>query len=154
MKHNIIENITKTVIKKINEEITSNRDTHRSTYYTTLLDCPRFVHAYHLEMKKHSYHVELDELYKELPELVDILIENEQGNYGLVKGLRSLEFNRNYDMSDGNPDPIKYLEELKKFIMVGRKVIYDPEKDSAFYSDIDNLISTIDGTLYKLKHLP
>ena len=49
-------------------------------------------------------------------------------------------------------DPVNYLKKLKKFIKDGRKELIK-EEDTEIWSDIDEILSIIDSTLYKLQEL-
>ena len=44
----------------------------------------------HLKTSKYAAHMALDEYYKEMPELVDTLIENYQGIYGKVDDYKNI----------------------------------------------------------------
>lgn len=97
----------------------------------------------HLKTDKYSNHMALDEFYKEMPELVDTLIEDYMGINGKVE-----------DYKNVLPDDmgtIEYLEALKNIVRKGRKELLDGK--SELESDCDAILSQIDSTLYKLKEL-
>lgn len=97
----------------------------------------------HLKTDKYSNHMALDEFYKEMPELVDTLIENYMGINGKVE-----------DYKNVLPDDmgtIEYLEALKEIVRKGRKELLGDK--SELESDCDAILSQIDSTLYKLKEL-
>ena len=85
----------------------------------------------------------LDEFYKEMPELVDSLIEDWMGVHGKVK-----EFKNLLDGSD-KMSAIDYLNKLKKIANDGRSLMKEKELEA----DLDDICSQIDSTLYKLKEL-
>lgn len=84
----------------------------------------------------------LDEFYKEMPELVDTLIENYIGIHGKVESYTNI-------MQD-NLDAVEYLTELRDMVINGRNEYC---QESELQSDIDSILSQIDRTLYKLKEL-
>lgn len=99
----------------------------------------------HLKTDKYSAHIALNDFYEDIVELVDSLIEEYQGKYGVVKDLKNI-------MTSEKLGAIKYLEELHELAASGRAELID-EKDSELQSDIDAILSLIDSTLYKLKEL-
>ena len=98
----------------------------------------------HLKTDKYSAHMALDEFYKEMPELVDTLIENYMGEFGKVDDYKNL-------FKEDEIGAIKYLEELKEMVRDGREKFL--EGKSELESDCDAILSQIDSTLYKLKEL-
>lgn len=96
----------------------------------------------HLKTDKYSSHMALDEFYKEMPELVDTLIENYMGVYGKLDSYKNV-------LTSDDMSTIDYLEQLKDMVASGRKLM----KESELKSDMDDILSLIDSTLYKLKEL-
>lgn len=96
----------------------------------------------HLKTDKYSSHMALDEFYKEMPELVDTLIENYMGIYGKLDSYKNI-------LTSDNMDTIEYLKQLKDIVVSGQKLM----KESELKSDMDDILSLIDSTLYKLKEL-
>jgi hypothetical protein len=98
----------------------------------------------HLQTNKYSAHMALDEFYKEMPEKVDALIEAWQADNDIVDDYENI--------IDGESiDAIGYLEELKQIVKDGRKEFF--KDNSELESLTDDILSQIDSTLYKLKHL-
>lgn len=95
----------------------------------------------HLQTNKYSKHVALDDFYKSMPEKVDALIEAYQADNDIVKDYKCI-------LKD-DMDAIEYLQELKKITKEGRRLL----KSSELESLTDDILSLIDSTLYKLKHL-
>ena len=95
----------------------------------------------HLQTNKYSKHMALDDFYKDMPEKVDALIEAYQADNDIVKDYKCI-------LKD-DMDAIEYLQELKKITKEGRKLL----KSSELESLTDDILSLIDSTLYKLKHL-
>lgn len=97
----------------------------------------------HLKTSKYSGHMALDEYYKEMPELVDKLIEDWMGHNG-----QKIDNYKN--ILEPQDDPISYLKNLHKLVDDGRELMDSvPELDA----DLDDIASLIDSTLYKLKEL-
>lgn len=99
----------------------------------------------HLKTNKYSAHMALDEFYKEMPEKVDTLIEDYMGIYGKLDEYKNV-------MTTDKMDAVDYLKELRVFVSDSRKKLID-ENDTELWSDIDDIMSLIDSTLYKLKEL-
>lgn len=98
----------------------------------------------HLKTSKYSKHMALDEFYTEMPELVDQLIEDYQAINGIVDDYKNV-----FDASTMNA--LEYLEELRKFIKDSRAEFIEGE--SELESDLDNILSMIDSTIYKVREL-
>lgn len=98
----------------------------------------------HLRTAKYSKHEALDEFYKELPELVDALIEGYMGAHG--KKITKFE----NILKSSNMNTLKYLQELKKVCKEGYDLLDENEELEGLLDDIVNLINS---TLYKVKEL-
>lgn len=98
----------------------------------------------HLKTDKYSKHEALDEFYKEMPELVDSLIEDWMGINGKVKEYKNI--------LDGSSEmtAIEYLEKLQEIVKGSRDLM---DGESELEADMDDIQSQIDSTLYKLKEL-
>lgn len=110
----------------------------------TMLESVTQMHKDHLKTSKYSAHKALNEFYDEATDAVDSIIECYQGIYGKV--------NINGNAIESNGDSIKYLEDLKAFVKDSRGDLIK-EEDTELWSEIDNFLSLIDSTLYKLKEL-
>lgn len=98
----------------------------------------------HLKTSKYSKHMALDEFYTEMPELVDQLIEDYQAVNGVID-----EYSCAFESS--SLTALEYLEELREFIKDSRSEFIDGE--SELESDLDNILSLIDSTIYKVREL-
>ncbi len=97
----------------------------------------------HLKADKHDVHVVLDDYYKDMPELIDTLIENYMGKYGKVLSYENI-------LNPGNfTSPSEYLVALRELVGECRQTI----SASELQSDIDAILSFIDSTVYKLREL-
>lgn len=98
----------------------------------------------HLRTAKYAKHEALDELYKEMPEKVDALIEAWMGAHGKKVGsFQNI-------LSSSNMNTLKYLGELKRVCKEGYALMGDNDELKSLLDDIVNLINS---TLYKVKEL-
>lgn len=99
----------------------------------------------HLQTSKYSKHIALDEFYKEMPELVDTLIEDYNGHVGhkvedFVNILKAEDY-----------DALGYLQALHELAQAGYDLL--PDDAPELKSDLDAIKSLIDKTMYKVKEL-
>lgn len=99
----------------------------------------------HLKTSKYSKHMALDEFYKEMPELVDTLIEDYIGHVG-----NKIEDYKNI-LDASNLNALQYLEELHKICQQGYDLL--PEDAPELKSDLDAIKSKIDTVMYKVREL-
>ena len=114
-------------------------------YFGTIQQSFVEVWKNHLETSKFSDHKALNDYYDDIVDAVDKLIEDYQGIYGKLGDLKNT-------MDTKIDDPIAYLSDLKNFVKDGRKELIKKD-DTEIWSDIDEVLSIIDSTLYKLKEL-
>ena len=113
-------------------------------FFGTLQDSITAEWRKHLQADNHDVHVILDEFYKEMPELVDALIEAWQADNDIVK-----DYNNLLDAKDKSA--LDFLQELKEFTKKGRAELLSGE--SELESLCDDILAQIDSTIYKLKRL-
>ena len=125
----------------INEK-SNDDETSVGEFCGTLMQSVVEMWKAHLMTDKYSDHMALDEYYKEMPEKVDSFIESFLSIDGKIDNYKNtLTF---------DDDAIEYLTELKSLVVDGRdKYASTTELESA----IDDILSLIDSTLYKLKEL-
>lgn len=102
------------------------------------------AHLFHLQALDGSIalHEALQEFYEGIIPLVDAFAEGYQGVHGLLKA---------YPESGKRPEnPTAMLTELRKWIMSERDDIGGPD-DSEIQNNIDEIVSLIDSTLYKVR---
>ena len=109
--------------------------------FGTLQECVTITWRLHLKTRKHHIHVTLNEFYEKALDIVDDIIEQYQGIYGVVEDTFT-----NCVVSDGKSES-EYLTELKTFIENNRCVLGD---HSEINSTIDEFIALIDSTIYKI----
>ena len=100
----------------------------------------------HLKTDKYSKHIALNDFYEDIVELVDTLIEDYMGIYGKVSDYKNI-------MTTEKIGAVEYLESLREMCKEAADDLFDDDDDSEILSDIDNILSLIDSTLYKLKEL-
>ena len=98
----------------------------------------------HLKTSKYSKHMALDEFYKEMPDKVDTLIEDYMGHTG-----EKVEDYTNVLKAE-DLDALQYLKELHEVCVSGREFL---DGVSELESDLDDILSLIDSTMYKVKEL-
>ena len=97
----------------------------------------------HLQTGKYSKHMALDEFYKDMPEAVDDLIEAYQGHNSVkVEDYKNIIDAREYDA-------LGYLEALHDMIHESKYLL----EGSELLSLLDECLSIIDSTMYKLREL-
>lgn len=99
----------------------------------------------HLKTSKKSVHETLNDLYDELAETVDTLIENYMGVHGKIKEYKNL-------LPDEDMEPLVFCEELREFVIEGRDELID-EDDTEIWSCVDDVLSALDTAIYKLRDL-
>ena len=121
-----------------------------SKFVSKLFESREMAHIYHLQIKgdgSYAGHKALDEYYSGILDLIDSIVEIYQGQYDIIE---------NYDMIDTNGtktlDKIQYFTELAEFIKQTRYKAF-LEEDTHLHNIIDEAVSLIYRTLYKLKNL-
>lgn len=104
------------------------------------------VHVFHLQTKSYTEHKALQKYYDNIVDLIDGLVESFQGQYDIIDKYENYAIN-NYV---SNADTIKYFKALMKTVADLRTSVKD---DSNLQNEIDNIVTLIASTLYKLKFL-
>jgi hypothetical protein len=113
----------------------------------TLLQSRTQAHIFHLQANGPSAdpkHRALEYYYDNIVDLLDELVESYQGRYGIYEGYEMpnpLREDNNY---------VQYFEALCKFVEGVRKAI---PQDSYIQNQVDEIVSLIERTKYKLKYL-
>lgn len=110
-------------------------------FFGTIQESITIAWRFHLKTKKHSAHVALKEYYDDALDIVDDIIEQYQG-------ATSTTIENYYNaICDCGKSDIEYFQELKSFVVSSKsEIIFETE----IISTIDDLLSLIDSTLYKL----
>jgi hypothetical protein len=112
-------------------------------FFLKLLHAATNGHILHLQTKSYSEHKALQKYYEELPDLVDSIIEEWQGAYQKI-----VEYPAIYEAP--NPDALQEVMAVRDFLVKNRAVVGDY---SSIQNSVDNLMSLLDSTVYKLTFL-
>jgi len=99
----------------------------------------------HLKTSKYSKHMALDEFYKDMPELVDALIEGYNGH----AQTKVTDFKNVLDAE--KLDALQYLEELHELCQSGYDLM--PEDAPEVKANLDAVKDKIDAVMYKVREL-
>ena len=130
-------------VYSINEAITEVPQVTIGEFFLKLLHAATNGHILHLQTKSYSEHKALQKYYEELPDLVDSIIEEWQGAYQKI-----VEYPATYEAS--NSDALQEVMAVRDFLAKNRAVVGDY---SSIQNSVDNLMSLLDSTVYKLTFL-
>lgn len=102
------------------------------------------AHVLHLKSRSYAQHKALNEFYDGVVDLADIIAEAWQGSHGLIS-----EYPGRYTQPT---EPIPMLEELCTWVKNNRYKVAE-RTETNIQNEIDNVVTLIDSTLYKLRHL-
>jgi hypothetical protein len=111
-----------------------------------LLHSSTQVHIFHLQTKSYAEHKALNKYYDSIVGLVDTLVESFQGKYDIINSYENYALN-NYE---NIANTIKYFKALLKTVEDLRGSV---KEDSNLQNEIDNIVTLITSTLYKLRFL-
>lgn len=113
-----------------------------ASFVLTLLHSVTSAHVLHLLTKSYAMHKALQEFYLSIGDLADDLAEGYQGKYGLIEGYP--------DGWKAPSNPVEYIVSLAEYVEAHR---YDDFEDTFLQNIIDEMLSLIYSTLYKLRML-
>jgi hypothetical protein len=123
------------------DEFEPDMDEVGNIFGRLLMSAP-VVQMLHLQTDSLSKHLALKDLYEAMPDLVDAIVEEFQGEYGVVSS---------YDTYvTYNANPVIFVEDLLKYLKKNRGSI---ASCPSIQANIDTLCTTIRSCLYKLKNL-
>lgn len=104
-------------------------------------------HHWHLQCKVYSKHMELDELYKDIGEYVDSFVE------GLMSTRGALQIGSGKQYTFLPLD--QCIPVLEQYVQAAKHIhqLLDAEDDYGSVNSIEDIISFLERTLYKLKVL-
>lgn len=111
-------------------------------FFATLLKASVMAHMLHLKTRSIAEHLALEEFYKELPDLVDTLIEGYQFKYGIVNDYPHVL------TIPQNDNGVKLMEGLTLFIAEHREKV---GPDTELQNQIDEIQMLINTTGNKLR---
>ena len=112
-------------------------------FFITLLHAATNGHILHLQTKSYSEHKALQAYYEGLPDLVDNIIEQYQGAYQTI-----IEYPNIYALPI--KDPLTEVYNIRDFLARNRAVVGDY---TSIQNQVDELMSLLDSTVYKLTFL-
>ena len=112
-------------------------------FFLKLLHAATNGHILHLQTKSYAQHKALQAYYENLPDLVDNIIEQWQGAYQKI-----VEYPNEYTPPIN--DPLAEVYEIRDFVAKNRAIVGDY---SSIQNQVDELMSLLDSTVYKLTFL-
>lgn len=112
-------------------------------FFLKLLHAATNGHILHLQSKSYSEHKALQKYYEELPDLVDNIIEQWQGAYQAI-----VMYPNEYKPPVN--DPLTEVILVRDFVVKNRAVVGDY---TSIQNQVDELMSLLDSTVYKLTFL-
>ena len=130
-------------VYSINEAIIEVPQVTIGEFFLKLLHAATNGHILHLQTKSYSEHKALQKYYEGLPDLVDSIIEEWQGAYQII-----VEYPAIY--AAPNPDALTEVMAVRDFLVKNRAIVGDY---SSIQNSVDNLMSLLDSTVYRLTFL-
>jgi hypothetical protein len=112
-------------------------------FFLKLLHAATNGHILHLQTKSYSEHKTLQKYYEGLPDLVDSIIEEWQGAYQKI-----IEYPTTYEAP--NSDALTEVMAIRDFLVKNRAIVGDY---TSIQNSVDNLMSLLDSTIYRLTFL-
>ena len=112
-------------------------------FFLTLLHAATNGHILHLQTKSYSEHKAMQKYYEQLPDLVDSIIEEWQGAYQKI-----VEYPNTYEAP--NSDALQEVMAVRDFLVKNRAIVGDY---TSIQNSVDNLMSLLDSTVYRLTFL-
>jgi hypothetical protein len=123
------------------EEFEPDMDEVGNIFGRLLMSAP-VVHMLHLQTDSFAKHLALNDLYHDMPDMIDAIIEEFQSQYGVVSSYGT------YVTYTANP--VVFVEDLAKYLDKNRGSI---ASCSSIQANVDTLATAINSCLYKLKNL-
>lgn len=135
-------------IKEVVDDSTETLDNLRE-FFSMLLGSKLVSHIHHLQCRgegSFAKHKALEEFYEGANEIADTIIETYQGYSEELAKYNSEDLTYGLDM-----ETLDYLKTLRQAIEDGRKL---PQLEASnLQNEIDNFITLIDQTVYKITFL-
>lgn len=129
----------------------------KDQFLSKLLHSEIQSHIFHLQIQNYAAHMAIGGFYEGISDLNDTLIEQCQGTHDVIYTNYQLEpiinLSENTKITASNIQVvIIYLEELMMFLKENKMNVFS-EEDSHLLNVLDEIVSLIAMTLYKLKKL-
>ena len=103
------------------------------------------THSVHLNTRSFSKHTALNTFYDEIVDLADGLVEQYQGEYGLIGPITLMSAKKTNNV-------VEFLEDQLADLQKARYTAFEKD-DTSIQNEIDNIVKLYRTTLYKLKFL-
>ena len=103
------------------------------------------AHIFHLQTPSFAAHKALNDYYDGIVDIVDGLVESYQGKYGVIREYTSFSV-MNYESCE---QITTYFEALARIV----EQLRQGNQDSYIQNQIDEVVTLIHSTIYKLKFL-
>lgn len=116
-------------------------------FVSTLLNSRQQSQVYHWQAVgegSNAAHLTLAAYYDAIIDLVDGLVESIQGRNGIIRG-----YDLSFSVKEDN-SPLRYFQALVKYVEVVRQRL---PQDSYVQNQVDEIVSLIETTKYKLENL-
>lgn len=129
----------------------------KDIYLSKLLHSEIQTHIFHLQIQDYAPHMAIGDFYSGISDLNDSLIEQCQGTHDMIYVNYNLEpminLSDNPKLTSVNVQTvIAYLTDLMMFLKENKLGVFS-EEDTHLLNLLDEIISLIATTLYKLKYL-
>ena len=132
-------------IKRIKNDMIVKGNTAVADFISKLFESRTQAHILHLTTTSYAKHKALDDYYNDIVGFADDIAEAYQGKYGIIKGY-------NCGTINDSLDPISYLESIRTYVNTNRYTAFK-QTDTNLQNIIDEVVTLLDSTLYKLKNL-
>ena len=114
-------------------------------------------HIFHLQIQNYAAHMAIGEYYEGISDLTDSLIEQCQGTHDIIYTNYAFEsiinLQNNIKLTPANVQlVIEYFAELKDYLITNKLNVFS-ENDTHLLNILDEIVSLISKTIYKLKFL-
>lgn len=123
----------------------TNKAVTVADFVSCLLFSRTQAHVLHLQTKSLAKHLALNDYYDDIVGLTDDLVESYQGCYDIIKG-----YHNNYTLTNREGADVSYFDGVLKFVKENRGLFGE---DTDLQNIVDEIVSLLKKTLYKLKHL-
>lgn len=130
-------------IYSIHEAVDIIPEVSIGSFFLKLLNAATNGHILHLQAKSYSEHKALQNYYEGLPDLVDAIIEQYQGAYQII-----VDYPNEY--TPPNSDSLSEVIAIRDFVVKNRAIV---GPYTSLQNEVDNLMSLLDSTVYKLTFL-
>lgn len=128
------------------EEFESSQEKKSENTIAYVLSCMMELrdnaHIAHLQSRSYAEHIALNELYDAIPDLFDGLAESWQGKYGIISGYHAPMIQEGMNFIDYLKSKVEEVNEFRKTV-----------KDTYIQNQLDTIVETFSGILYKLQYL-